>query len=198
MAAKAARVGRRDQGRLERLFDPAHGGVARRRARYRLRAGAGRQLGDRDGQGRRARRCVPARRRRDRHRAWRVRRLHRHAWRPRRASRRRDPAGRGLHGKIRPLRQHRRPRADGGARRFPPGDAREDWAILRALSDVLGQKLPYDSLSQLRAALFKAHPHLARVDQITPGDAADIEKLGEPWRHAPTRRRSVRRSPTSI
>jgi NADH-quinone oxidoreductase subunit G len=60
---------------------------------------------------------------------------------------------------------------------FPPGDAREDWAILRALSDVLGQKLSYDSLSQLRAALFKAYPHLARVDQIAPGDPADIEKL---------------------
>jgi NADH-quinone oxidoreductase subunit G len=61
---------------------------------------------------------------------------------------------------------------------FPPGDAREDWAILRALSDVLGQRLPYDSLSQLRAALFKPHPHLARVDRIEPGNAADIEKLG--------------------
>jgi NADH-quinone oxidoreductase subunit G len=60
---------------------------------------------------------------------------------------------------------------------FPPGDAREDWAILRALSDALGQKLPYDSLSQLRAALFNAHPHLARVDAIAPGDPADIEKL---------------------
>src|SRR6185503_16612899 len=60
---------------------------------------------------------------------------------------------------------------------FPPGDAREDWAIFRALSDVLGQKLPYDSLSQLRTALFKRHPHLARVDQIAPGNAADLEKL---------------------
>jgi NADH-quinone oxidoreductase subunit G len=60
---------------------------------------------------------------------------------------------------------------------FPPGDAREDWAIIRALSDVLGQKLPYDSLSALRADLFKAHPHLARIDQIEPGEAADIEKL---------------------
>jgi NADH-quinone oxidoreductase subunit G len=60
---------------------------------------------------------------------------------------------------------------------FPPGDAREDWAILRALSDVLGQKLPYDSLSALRAALFRAYPHMARVDQIAPGNAADIEKL---------------------
>jgi NADH-quinone oxidoreductase subunit G len=60
---------------------------------------------------------------------------------------------------------------------FPPGDAREDWAILRALSDVLGQKLSYDSLGGLRAALFKAVPHFARVDQIAPGNAADIEKL---------------------
>jgi NADH-quinone oxidoreductase subunit G len=36
---------------------------------------------------------------------------------------------------------------------FPPGDAKEDWAILRALSDVLGHRLPFDSLPQLRAAL---------------------------------------------
>jgi NADH-quinone oxidoreductase subunit G len=60
---------------------------------------------------------------------------------------------------------------------FPPGDAREDWAILRALSDVLGQKLPYDSLPALRSALFKAYPHMARVDQIAAGNPADIEKL---------------------
>ena len=33
---------------------------------------------------------------------------------------------------------------------FPPGEAREDWTILRALSDALGHKLPYDSLGQLR------------------------------------------------
>src|SRR5713101_7133714 len=37
---------------------------------------------------------------------------------------------------------------------FPPGEAREDWAIIRALSDVLGKKLPYDSLGALRQALF--------------------------------------------
>ena len=42
---------------------------------------------------------------------------------------------------------------------FPPGDAREDWAILRALSDVLGKRLPYNSLAALRQALFRAHPH---------------------------------------
>ena len=60
---------------------------------------------------------------------------------------------------------------------FPPGEAREDWAILRALSDVLGKKLPYDSLAQLRKELFAAHPHLQRIDQIEPGDVADLRKL---------------------
>ena len=60
---------------------------------------------------------------------------------------------------------------------FPPGDAREDWAILRALSDVLKHRLPYDSLRALQQALFAAHPHLMRLGQITPADPADIRKL---------------------
>ncbi len=60
---------------------------------------------------------------------------------------------------------------------FPPGEAREDWAIIRALSDVLGKKLPYDSLPALRQAIFKAAPHLMRVDQIEAGKAADIKAL---------------------
>jgi NADH-quinone oxidoreductase subunit G len=71
-----------------------------------------------------------------------------------------------------------------GRAAFPPGDARDDWAVLRALSDVLGVRLPYDSLSALRTALFKAYPHFQRVDEIAAGNAADIEKLaglgGEP------------------
>ena len=62
---------------------------------------------------------------------------------------------------------------------FPPGEAREDWAILRALSEVLGRKLPYDSLASLRATLFKAHPHLQGIDQVVPADAADIRKLAD-------------------
>jgi len=61
---------------------------------------------------------------------------------------------------------------------FPPGEARDDWAILRALSDVLGARLPYDSLGALRQALFAAHPHMQRVDAIAAGNAADIERLG--------------------
>ena len=43
---------------------------------------------------------------------------------------------------------------------FTPGDAREDWAIFRALSDVLGKRLPFDSLDALRAEMAKAVPAL--------------------------------------
>lgn len=60
---------------------------------------------------------------------------------------------------------------------FAPGEAREDWAILRALSDVLGKKLPFDSLSALRGQLYVAHPHLAETDEIVAGNGKDIEAL---------------------
>jgi NADH-quinone oxidoreductase subunit G len=60
---------------------------------------------------------------------------------------------------------------------FPPGEAREDWAVVRALSEVMGKRLPYDSLAALRQAIFKAAPHLMRVDQIEAGDAAGIKTL---------------------
>jgi NADH-quinone oxidoreductase subunit G len=60
---------------------------------------------------------------------------------------------------------------------FPPGEAREDWAIIRALSEAAGKKLPFDSLAQLRQALFKAVPHLMRIDQIEAGDAAGVKAL---------------------
>ena len=60
---------------------------------------------------------------------------------------------------------------------FPPGEAREEWAIFRALSDVLGVKLPYDSLAALRQALFAEHPHLARIGQVMPSGPADVRQL---------------------
>jgi NADH-quinone oxidoreductase subunit G len=60
---------------------------------------------------------------------------------------------------------------------FPPGEAREDWAIIRALSDVLGKRLPFDSLGALRQAIFKSVPHLMRIDQIEAGNAADLKAL---------------------
>ncbi len=50
----------------------------------------------------------------------------------------------------------------------PPGEAREDWAIIRALSDVLGQTLPYDNLGMLRRRMLQAAPHFGAVDKITP------------------------------
>ncbi len=62
---------------------------------------------------------------------------------------------------------------------FPPGDAREDWAILRALSDVLGCRLPYDTLAALRQTLYAAHPHMMRIDQIAAGDGVHIGKLAD-------------------
>ncbi|MFN6976805.1 MAG: molybdopterin-dependent oxidoreductase, partial [Gemmobacter sp.] len=49
---------------------------------------------------------------------------------------------------------------------FPPGEAKENWAILRALSGELGRPQPWDSLAALRQALVKAHPHLARIDDV--------------------------------
>jgi NADH-quinone oxidoreductase subunit G len=45
---------------------------------------------------------------------------------------------------------------------FPPGDAREDWAIFRALSDVLGKRLPFDSFDALRNAMAQAVPTLGQ------------------------------------
>ncbi len=69
---------------------------------------------------------------------------------------------------------------------FPPGDAREDWTILRALSAVLGKTLPFDSLHALRAKLYAQAPHLAKLDSILPGEAADIEKLAAVEAGAPS------------
>jgi NADH-quinone oxidoreductase subunit G len=61
---------------------------------------------------------------------------------------------------------------------FPPGDAREDWTILRALSDVLGRKLPYDSLAQLRKRMTAVSPVFAAVDEIVPAPWGAFGKEG--------------------
>jgi NADH-quinone oxidoreductase subunit G len=60
---------------------------------------------------------------------------------------------------------------------FPPGEAREDWAILRALSDVLGQRLPFDSMNELRKGLFAAYPHFAALDTVAAGSRDDVTAL---------------------
>ncbi len=60
---------------------------------------------------------------------------------------------------------------------FPPGDAKEDWAIVRALSAQVGHKLPYDGLPALRAAMYKEAPALARLDAVEPAGLAGVEAL---------------------
>ncbi len=58
---------------------------------------------------------------------------------------------------------------------FAPGEAKENWAILRALSAELGATLPYDSLAQLRTALIEAVPHLARIDEVIENEVQPIK-----------------------
>ena len=60
---------------------------------------------------------------------------------------------------------------------FAPGDAKENWAILRALSAELGATLPWDSLAQLRRALIQAVPHLARIDEVVENDWQPLQRL---------------------
>ena len=63
---------------------------------------------------------------------------------------------------------------------FPKGDAKEDWSILRALSDYLGATLPYNTLDQLRAKLFADHPTFGQIDHA-PGSmpvALDLKTVG--------------------
>jgi NADH-quinone oxidoreductase subunit G len=57
---------------------------------------------------------------------------------------------------------------------FPKGDAKEDWAILRALSGVLGKTLPYDTLAALRAKMIADHPTFGHVD-YAPGAVAGFD-----------------------
>jgi NADH-quinone oxidoreductase subunit G len=71
---------------------------------------------------------------------------------------------------------------------FPPGEAKENWAILRALSAETGQPLPWDSLAALRAHLVRAHPHLGRIDEVPANRLAPLPAAGpvsaEPFRPA--------------
>ncbi|MBN9304280.1 MAG: NADH-quinone oxidoreductase subunit G [Devosia sp. 67-54] len=60
---------------------------------------------------------------------------------------------------------------------FPPGEAKEDWAIFRALSAVLGMPLPFNSLRDLRRAMYAEFPHLAQIDQIVPAGIEGIRDL---------------------
>ncbi|WMS42341.1 NADH-quinone oxidoreductase subunit NuoG [Acuticoccus sp. MNP-M23] len=60
---------------------------------------------------------------------------------------------------------------------FAPGEAREDWAILRALSAELNRKLPFDSLAALNAAMVAVAPWLAQTDHVVPADPEAVRAL---------------------
>ncbi len=62
---------------------------------------------------------------------------------------------------------------------FPPGEAKENWAILRALSAELGATLPYDSLAQLRQKMVEAVPHFKAIDTVPENEWQAVEAEGE-------------------
>lgn len=62
---------------------------------------------------------------------------------------------------------------------FGPGDAREDWTILRALSEKLGHTLPFDTIAELRSKLVAEYPNFAGVDQLPTEEWADFGVSGE-------------------
>ncbi|MGB7404218.1 MAG: molybdopterin-dependent oxidoreductase, partial [Pacificimonas sp.] len=71
---------------------------------------------------------------------------------------------------------------------FPPGDAREDWAILRALSDVLGVTLPYDDMNALRARIasewpWLGQPGLASAKWADFDITSDSKRLDAPYHY---------------
>jgi NADH-quinone oxidoreductase subunit G len=77
---------------------------------------------------------------------------------------------------------------------FPPGDARDDWAIFRALSEALGSTLPWNNPGELRAAMYKAAPQLMKLDHRMAAPVAELAALAavegamspEPFRSAIT------------
>ena len=61
---------------------------------------------------------------------------------------------------------------------FPPGEAREDWTILRALSGALGRPLPFDSLPELRQRMRAAYPVFVRIDEVVPAEWGGFGEAG--------------------
>lgn len=62
---------------------------------------------------------------------------------------------------------------------YPPGDAREDWKIIRALSDTLNATLPYTTLADVRRGLVKANPVFQGIDDIQAAPWGEFGTIGE-------------------
>ncbi len=130
---------------------------------------------------------------RDRYRAGAIRDLPGQPWRPRRASCGRDPAGSGLYGEERDLRQHRGPGAADGARGVRAGRSTRGLDDPQGASAEIGRPLPFDTLEQLRAKLYAAVPQLAALNAVQAADAKAIEVLASragPMRTTASWRRS--------
>ena len=63
---------------------------------------------------------------------------------------------------------------------FPPGDAKEDWRIVRALSEVLDKTLPLNSLGDVRGRIAEIAPQLGHIDEIEAADWGEFGKGGAP------------------
>ena len=66
-----------------------------------------------------------------------------------------------------------------GRAAFPPGNAREDWAIIVSLAKAAGFDLGFVNMSELRAAMYKVAPHLAAIGQVAKADAAALAELSQ-------------------
>ena len=62
---------------------------------------------------------------------------------------------------------------------FPPGDARDDWAILRNLGELVGATPAWNNLDGLRSAMYAVAPQLASLDHIDESDAEALSELGK-------------------
>jgi NADH-quinone oxidoreductase subunit G len=56
----------------------------------------------------------------------------------------------------------------------PPGEAREDWRVIRAFSEGVGKTLPYNDLDALRARMASASPVFARIGEVAASSCADM------------------------
>lgn len=62
---------------------------------------------------------------------------------------------------------------------FPPGDAREDWTIIRALSDALGKTIPFNDLKAVRSKMVDTGPSFLGIDTVSPADWESFGTAGD-------------------
>ncbi|MBL4891177.1 MAG: NADH-quinone oxidoreductase subunit G, partial [Rhizobiaceae bacterium] len=81
---------------------------------------------------------------------------------------------------------------------FAPGDAKEDWAVIRALSAVLGKTLPFNSLPELRSQLYADYPHFAQLGEIANNAEFDVKAFAKAMGATKTGRTLTRTLASSV